>query len=272
MATYVIGDIQGCYAELCQLLELIEFNQDDRLWLTGDLVNRGPGSLETLRLVKSLGQRAVTVLGNHDLHLLAVAAGLAHQKKGDTLQAILDAPDREELLDWLRQQPLLHVEGRQVLVHAGLPPIWSVNEAQARAQELQQVLRSPRYQSFLAQMYGNQPDCWRPDLQGIERLRLITNYFTRMRFVGPHGELELKSKSELDKAPLGYQAWFYYPNPEWAGTHIYFGHWAALQGQTGMHDAIALDTGCVWGNCLTAQRLEDGQRFSVASQQPQSLE
>lgn len=272
MATYVIGDIQGCYQELMALLDLIQFSASDRLWLTGDLVNRGPGSLATLRAIKQLDRQVITVLGNHDLHLLAVAYGHGTCKRGDTIDDILAAPDCDELLDWLRFRPLLHLEERKVLVHAGLPPIWSADDALGFAHEVEAVLRSDDYLRYFANMYGNQPDCWREHLSGPARWRIITNYLTRMRFVGPRGELELKSKSELNAAPAGYRAWFYYPNPEWAGYRIYFGHWAALVGHTGMHDVFALDTGCVWGNSLTALRLEDQRLFSVPSRQPRTIE
>ncbi|MFP8965613.1 symmetrical bis(5'-nucleosyl)-tetraphosphatase [Pokkaliibacter sp. CJK22405] len=272
MARYVIGDIQGCYDEFRTLLDVIHFSDSDQLWIAGDLVNRGPDSLNTLRFVKSLGDQAISVLGNHDLHLLAIAHGHGTFKRGDTLEAIFAAEDRDELLHWLQHRPLLHRDGRQVLVHAGLPPIWSAADAEMYAREVEEVLRGDDAPTYFAHMYGNQPDRWQDDLEGAERWRVITNYLTRMRFVTPNGRLEFKSKSSMDEPPEGFLPWFLYKNPEWSGSYIYFGHWAALLGQTGMHDVFALDTGCVWGNTLTALRLDDQRLFSVPSLQPLSVE
>ena len=266
MATYVIGDLQGCYDELLQLLDQIGFNQDDRLWLTGDLVNRGPRSLETLRFVHSLGEQAVTVLGNHDLHLLALAAGV-DRKTHPTLEPILQAPDREELLDWLRHQPLLHDDKAlgHVMTHAGIPHIWSLKQARALSAELEQVLQGPDCYAFLHQMYGDQPDCWQDDLSGMDRWRAITNYFTRMRFITESGRLEFKGNGAPETAPEGFAPWYRQPRLVPLKRIQLFGHWAAL-GFHREHQVVALDSGCVWGNTLTAYRLEDACVFTQACQ------
>ncbi len=265
MATYAIGDIQGCYDQLQQLLEQIEFSDADRLWIAGDLVNRGPNSLDTLRFLKELGERATIVLGNHDLHLLAVHYGKTHQRRSDTLQAILDAPDREELMHWLRHQPLLAVDKElgYAMVHAGIPPAWSLKTARKRAKEVEEVLQSELAEEYFANMYGNQPDRWHPELTGWDRLRLITNYFTRMRFCDDAGTLELKAKGGLDTQPEGFQPWFHHERK--ADRYpILFGHWAALEGYAESDNVFALDTGCIWGNQLTAMRLEDRALFSCS--------
>lgn len=258
MAVFAVGDIQGCYDELMRILERIDFDPaEDRLWLTGDLVNRGPGSLETLRFVKEMGERAVSVLGNHDLHLLAVAAGTAPLRRSDTLDAVLAAPDREELLDWLRQRPLLHHSAvlGYTLVHAGLPPQWDLGLAAACARELEAVLRGPQYREFFRQMYGDEPRRWNPNLSGMERLRFIVNCFTRLRYCSVHGDLELKHKGPPGTQPAGCLPWFEVPDRLSAGAHILFGHWSTL-GEVRGHNAYALDTGCVWGGRLTALRLD----------------
>ncbi len=268
MATYVIGDVQGCYIELENLLSLIEFMPErDVLWFTGDLVNRGPGSLEVLRFVKSLGERHITVLGNHDLHLLAAAYGAGHLSSGDTLDAILAAPDKDRLIDWLRRRPLIHVDEKQniVLVHAGIAPCWQIDEAARLAREVESVLRGDTPDIFLRNMYGNQPDQWQEELEGIERLRCIVNYFTRMRFCYPDGRLELTYKGEIAGKPADLIPWFDVPDRVNTETDIIFGHWAALNGKADLPHLFPLDTGCVWGNCLTALRLDDFKRFSVPS-------
>lgn len=264
MATYAIGDIQGCYDELMRLLEQIGYSDSDTLWFAGDLVNRGPASLQTLRFVKSLGARGRTVLGNHDLHLLAVHQGTASSKRKDTLQPILDAPDREELLHWLLQQPLLLDDKAlgYVMTHAGIPHIWTLKQARKLAAEVEQVLRGPLAGEYFSHMYGNQPDTWRESEHGWARLRLITNYFTRMRFVTPAGKLDFSANGGLESQPRGYYPWYELERVKPIKRTLLFGHWAAL-GSTTRSDVIALDTGCVWGNALTALRLEDGQRFSV---------
>ncbi len=262
MATYAIGDIQGCYDELMRLLEQIDFNSDDRLWLTGDLVNRGPRSLETLRFVRQLGDRAVTVLGNHDLHLLALHHGNG-RKLDPTLAPIMAASDRDELLHWLQSRPLLHDDKTlgYVMTHAGIPHVWTLKQARQHAQELEQALQHADAPAFFQQMYGNQPDCWHDELTGIDRLRAITNYFTRMRFIKANGTLEFKANGGLDTAPKGFLPWFDQPRKKPLKRHQLFGHWAAL-GFNQLPGITALDSGCVWGNALTAVRLEDGSWFS----------
>ena len=268
MATYAIGDIQGCYAEFQQLLEQIRFDPaQDRLWLVGDLVNRGPDSLQVLRFVKSLGDKAITVLGNHDLHLLAVAEGTAELHRSDTLDEILAAPDRDELLFWLRQQRLLYAEGDYVLVHAGLLPQWSVKQAANLAHEVENALRGDDYATFLSRMYGNNPHNWDNDLDGYKRLRVIVNAFTRMRICTPQGELEFKFKGEIERIPAGYLPWFEVPERKSRKVTVIFGHWSAL-GLKVTPNVIALDTGCLWGGPMTAIRLEDRQLFQVSCSNP----
>jgi len=268
MATYAVGDIQGCCTELQQLLEHIRFDPSaDKLWLVGDLVNRGPDSLGVLRLVKSLGDAAVTVLGNHDLHLLAVAEGVAELHHSDTLGEILAAPDRDELLTWLRAQRLLHVQGNWVMVHAGLMPSWTVAQAQQLAHEVEAELRGEHYHQFLTRMYGNHPDCWQNDLTGYKRLRVITNAFTRMRICTARGEMEFKFKSEVQNIQAGYFPWFEVPGRASADATVVCGHWSAL-GLKVTPQIIALDTGCLWGGPLTAIRLEDRQLFQVSCDKP----
>ncbi|WP_239190333.1 symmetrical bis(5'-nucleosyl)-tetraphosphatase [Candidatus Nitrotoga sp. HW29] len=263
MATYAIGDIQGCYTELLRLLEQICFDPAiDRLWLVGDLVNRGPDSANVLRLIKSLGDAAITVLGNHDLHLLAVAEGAAKLHRYDTLHDILDAPDRNELLAWLRVQRLLYVEGDFVLVHAGLLPGWTVTQAQQLVHEVEAVLAGKHYHDFLVQMYGNHPDHWKDDLSGYKRLRVITNACTRIRVCTVRGEMEFKFKDEVHNIPEGYMPWFDVPGRASANATIVFGHWSAL-GLKVTPQIIALDTGCLWGGVLSAIRLEDRKLFQV---------
>jgi len=263
MPTYAIGDIQGCHAELLQLLAKIHFDPAaDRLWFVGDLVNRGPGTLGVLRLVKSLGDAAIVVLGNHDLHLLAVAAGVAKLHRSDTLQDILAAPDRDELLAWLRVQRLIHVENNVALLHAGLLPSWTITLAQQLAREVEIALQSDHYADFLLHMYGNQPNHWRDDWAGYERLRVVTNAFTRLRICTATGEMEFKFKGELQDVPAGYYPWFDVPARKSVDTTIVCGHWSAL-GLRVMPNVITLDTGCLWGGALTAVRLEDRKIFQV---------
>ncbi len=263
MAIYAVGDIQGCHTELVQLLEKIRFDpQLDKLWLVGDLVNRGPDSLRVLRLVRSLGESAITVLGNHDLHLLAVAQGTSRLHRGDTLDEILNAPDREELLTWLRNQRLLHVEGEFVLVHAGLLPGWTLEQAAGLAREVEAALQGDDYVDFLAHMYGNQPNAWTDDLTGYERLRVITNALTRMRICTERGKMEFNFKAELQNIPPGYRPWFDIPERKSRNSTVIFGHWSAL-GLLIRPKAIALDTGCLWGGPLTAIRLEDREVIQV---------
>lgn len=266
MPTYCVGDVQGCYDELIALLTKINFDlQNDQLWFTGDLVNRGPKSLQVLRFVKSLGPRAITVLGNHDLHLLAVANQQASSKKQDTLDEILKAHDSEELCDWLRKQPLLHHDAnlQYTMTHAGLPPHWDLIKAQQCADEVSQALKSNHYLDFLANMYGEKPNLWSDNLSGWPRLRLITNYLTRMRLCNAEGELNLSKKGKVTQRDDGFLPWFKISGRQNKNLRIVFGHWAALEGITDEPDIFAVDTGCVWGNCLTALRLEDQQRFSI---------
>jgi bis(5'-nucleosyl)-tetraphosphatase (symmetrical) len=267
MAVFAIGDIQGCHTDLERLLDRINFDPaEDRLWFAGDIVNRGPGSLEALRLVRRLGDKAVAVLGNHDMHLLAVAhGGQRAPGRRDTLAQILDAPDAGDLLDWLRRRPFFHDDPDlgYCLVHAGLPPQWSTGEAAARSAELEAVLQGPDWRDFLAAMYGNQPDLWDPDLSGHDRLRFIVNSFTRMRFVTPEGRLDFRHKGPPGSQPAGLVPWYEAPGRRSAGHHVLFGHWSTL-GEVRGHNVYPLDTGCVWGGSLTAFRLdEDGGWTSV---------
>ena len=264
MSTYVIGDVHGCYAELQQLLSVINFRPDvDRLWFLGDLVNRGPSSLEVLRFVKGLGDSAKTVLGNHDLHLLAVASGIKTTGRRDLFGDLMLAEDLDLLVGWLRHCPLIldAPEFNAVLVHAGLPPQWSLAKCLARAAEVEAALRCDDWQEFLAGMYGNNPRKWHSDMVGVERWRTITNYFTRMRHCKKGGRLEFRHISRT--APEGYQPWYQY-EVDRKGRQVLFGHWAALMGETGRSDCLALDYGCVWGGHLCALRLEDRKAFKVA--------
>lgn len=263
MATYAIGDVQGCMNELESLLGACAFDRGrDRLWFVGDLVNRGPASLEVLRFVRGLGESAVAVLGNHDLHLLSVAEGLVKPRGDDTLEAVLGAPDRAELLDWLRARPLLHSAGNDVLVHAGLLPQWSVAQAKSLAGEVEASLRGPAYRDFLAHLYGGLPAAWDNDLQGMDRLRVIVNAMTRMRFCTDAGTMEFHSKGGRRDAPAGYRAWFDVPDRRSAGSNLICGHWSAL-GLYVQPGLIALDSGCVWGGSLSAVRLEDKRLFQI---------
>jgi bis(5'-nucleosyl)-tetraphosphatase (symmetrical) len=264
MSTYAIGDIQGCFTALQRLLEHIGFDPGrDRLWLVGDLVNRGPDSLATLRWAKGLGKSAVTVLGNHDLHLLAVAWGFVKPHRSDTLEEVLAAPDRGELLDWLRRQRLFHREGEYALVHAGLLPQWTAERADQLAREVEAVLGGERYLDFLAHMYGNEPREWREDLHGMARLRLITNAMTRLRFCTPTGTMEFAHKGLPENAPEGYLPWYGVPGRASVDCTVIFGHWSAL-GLKVHSNLIALDTGCLWGGHLSALRLEDRRVFQVS--------
>lgn len=265
MSTYAVGDIQGCYDVLCRLLDKVHFDpQTDSLWVVGDMVNRGPQSLDTLRFIYSLGHRAHVVLGNHDLHLLAVAHNIRPLSKSDTLQLILDAPEVDELLHWLRHLPLLHHDSdlNYVMVHAGIAPQWTLNQAKQYANEVELALRSDDYINYLRDMYGNTPSNWDNSLAGGARLRTITNYFTRMRCLDTQGNLNLKNKGLPQQNDI---PWFSYPNRQTDQERIIFGHWAALDGNTNMANAIGLDTGCVWGNRLTLMRLEDGVLFTQAA-------
>lgn len=264
MATYAIGDIQGCHRELMALLEKCQFEPEtDRLWLVGDLVNRGPGSLDTLRFVRKLDDRAITVLGNHDLYLLKIAhGGASERKRHDTLQPILEAPDRIELIDWLRTRPLMHVEGNHAMVHAGLLPQWTVPQARKLALEVEASLAGPACAATLAHLWGNLPKAWHDELEGIGRMRVIVNAMTRMRFCKANGEMEFDAKGPPEKTPPDHYPWFELPNRASAGTTIVCGHWSAL-GLRMTPGLLALDSGCVWGEKLTAVRLEDRAVFQV---------
>lgn len=258
MATYAIGDVQGCYDQLLRLLERIAFDPArDTLWFVGDLVNRGPQSRAVVRFVKNLGSRAVTVLGNHDLALLVVAEGIKRAHASDTFGDILAAPDRDELLDWLRHQKMMHADERYAMVHAGLLPQWSVSRALALGSEVEQALRGDGWRELLQRMYGNQPDRWQDDLSGFDRLRVITNAMTRMRLCTTDGTMEFSHKIGLEVGvPPGFMPWYDVPARASVGTPVIFGHWAAL-GLLVRPDVISLDSGCVWGRALSALRLED---------------
>ncbi len=266
MATYAIGDIQGCYRPLQDLLARCAFDPaSDRLWLVGDLVNRGPDSLAVLRLLRSLGDAVHTVLGNHDLYLLMLAAGVRPRGADEGLSTILQAPDRDELLHWLRQQPLLRVYPQHVLVHAGLLPQWSWQQAAALAAEVATVLRAGEITDFLLQLAGNKPRLWDDSLAGMERLRLVVNACTRMRFCHADGSLDFDAKGPPNAAPKGCLPWFELPSVRPPTHTIVCGHWSAL----GLHRApglLALDTGCVWGGPLTAVRIENDEVIQVPGQ------
>lgn len=264
MSTYAIGDLQGCLEPLQRLLEQIQFDPAiDRLWIAGDIVNRGPSSLETLRFLYELRTSVIPVLGNHDLHFLAVAFGHKRKSSFDTLEELLKAEDCRELIEWLRQCKLLHRDTQMgfTMVHAGIPPIWSMEQAEAHAREVEAVLQSNQLDDFLSQMYGNKPMRWKNKLVGMDRLRIITNYFTRMRFCTSSGELDLETKTGPDQHPPGFAPWFSHPKHKCRDHKIIFGHWAALEGKADAPNVYALDTGCVWGGSLTALRLEDEHIF-----------
>jgi bis(5'-nucleosyl)-tetraphosphatase (symmetrical) len=259
MASYAIGDVQGCFDELTQLLDAIRFEpKRDVLWFVGDLVNRGPKSLEVLRFVRSLGDRAITVLGNHDLHLIAQNAGIERARKDDTFQDVLRATDAGDLVSWLRTRPLMHVEGAYAMIHAGLLPQWSIKKAGGLAKEVEAALAAADYREFLAHLYGSTPARWSDSLSGWDRLRVIVNALTRMRFCTPDGRMEFRAKGNIP--PAGYRPWFEARKKE--KRTVVFGHWSAL----GLHlaDGFAgLDCGCVWGGSLAALRLEDRKLFQV---------
>ena len=260
MATYAIGDVQGCFDELQALLGRVGFNRvHDRLWFVGDLVNRGPKSLEVLRFVRELGDRAIVVLGNHDLHLITQHEGFEKKRKDDTFVDVLGAPDAKELVAWLRARPLMHAEGSWAMVHGGLLPQWSIQLSRALAKEVEAALRAPNYRDFLANMYGSQPDRWAEALAGWDRLRVIVNAMTRMRFCTPEGKMEFHTNGV--EPPAGYMAWYEARRDD---ASILFGHWSAL-GLKLTEKIVGLDTGCVWGGSLTALRLEDRWLAQVPS-------
>ncbi|MEY3808404.1 MAG: hypothetical protein RI893_1380 [Pseudomonadota bacterium] len=264
MAIYAIGDIQGCFDELLRLLDTISFNEHtDQLWFAGDLVNRGPKSLETLRFVKSLGDSAITVLGNHDLHLLAASCAPKIANKKDSLLPILEAPDRDELIHWLRHRPLFHFNDDFCLVHAGLPPQWDLKKTKKMALLAEQALKALDYQEFLKQMYGNKPNIWSSDLKGVEKLRFIINCLTRMRYCDINGRLDFVQSGPLGSQPKNLVPWFLAPKRKSANMRIIFGHWSSLGYYEGPN-CYAIDTGCLWGGQLTALKLgEPVQRFSI---------
>jgi bis(5'-nucleosyl)-tetraphosphatase (symmetrical) len=256
MASYLIGDLQGCDAPLARLLARIAFSPSrDTLYLLGDLVNRGPASAAVLRRLMGYGDAARCLLGNHDLSMLAVAHGHRAPHRNDTMDDVLAAPDREAMLEWLRHRAMaLHAHGI-LMVHGGVLPSWDLAQTLALAREVEAVLRSPDLPSFLAQMYGNQPDHWEDGLRGADRLRVIVNALTRLRFCTPEGVMDLKASGGLEQAPPGLLPWFDVPGRKTAGTTIAFGHWSTL-GYLRRPDLIALDTGCVWGGCLSALKLD----------------
>lgn len=259
MATYAIGDVQGCYDELQRLLHKLSYDSSrDRLWFVGDLVNRGPKSLEVLRFVRELGERAVVVLGNHDLHLVAQHEGCERPRKDDTFYDVLEAPDRRDLVDWLRCRPMVHVEGAYAMVHAGLLPQWSIERALALGHEVEHALAGPRHVEFLQNMYGSIPAQWDEALSGWDRLRVIVNAMTRMRFCDRQGRMDLYGKGSQPRN--GYLRW-YEARPRDAHT-IVFGHWSQL-GRVLQDGVVGLDSGCVWGGALSALRLEDRAVYEV---------
>ena len=257
---YLIGDVQGCDEALGRLLDACGFSPSrDRLVLLGDLVNRGPSSLAVLRRMRDLGGSATCLLGNHDLHLLAVAHGVRRLHRGDTFADVLDDAQRETWLAWLRERPLAHEECGWLCVHAGVPPQWDAAQTLERAAEVQEALRGPGFGEFMRALYGDEPTRWDEALAGHARLRFIVNALTRMRFVDARGTLELKTKERAGAAPPGFAPWFTLPARRTAGTPVAFGHWSTL-GLVERPDLLALDTGCVWGGCLTAVRVDGGRR------------
>ena len=264
MSIYAVGDLQGCYEPLMRLLDKLDFDDNkDELWCAGDLVNRGPKSLKVLEFCMGLGKAFTCSLGNHDLHLLAVAACRRTIKRQDTFDDVLTSPNRDDILHWLRHQKLLHYDRNRdlAMVHAGIPPQWSIKKACKLAAEVESVIQDDNLaELYYNNMYGNSPDKLSSDLTGPVRWRVITNYLTRMRFCTPKGHLELETKTGLDKAPKGCMPWFQVPERKATDTRILFGHWAALMGETGIDNVHALDTGCVWGHKLTAIDIDKPQK------------
>lgn len=263
MTTYAIGDIQGCYSSLVQLIDLLHATSSNSKFIfVGDLINRGPQSLQTIREIKALGGKAKVILGNHDLHLMAVAYGIRQSHRSDTIQEILTAPDLTDLLDWLRHQPLSLFDTGHLLVHAGVVPQWTLQQTLSLAREVEAVLRGPDWLDFLRHMYGNSPAQWSDDLQGYDRLRCIINALTRIRFCTADGTMEFASKEGSIAPESGYMPWFDVPGRKTADTPIVFGHWSTL-GLLQRPNLLGIDTGCVWGGKLTAVRLEDHAIFQV---------
>jgi len=271
VAIYAIGDVQGCLPSLLELLDKINFRTNqDQIWFAGDLVNRGPDSLDTLRFVKDLGASATTVLGNHDLHLLAVAGGYATAHSEDTLSAILRAPDREALLDWLRMQPLIHHDPAigYTMIHAGLPPQWDLHTAISLCREVEDILSGSQYTDYLANMYGNYPDLWDDNLEGWDRLRYITNCLTRLRYCDENGLLCLSAKGVPGSQPDEFKPWFEVTGRATSAERILFGHWSTL-GSRDDNNIHSLDGGCLWGGSLCALRLDQKkpERISINCQE-----
>jgi bis(5'-nucleosyl)-tetraphosphatase (symmetrical) len=273
VATYAIGDLQGCLAEFEQLLEVMSFGRQDQLWLVGDLINRGPNSKQTLEAVIALGSQVVTVLGNHDLHFLAIQDGGHEPSRSDTFDELLASPRVEEYASWLRCQKLAHVDETLgfAMTHAGIPHIWTVQEAMALASEVEAVLRDEgeiSYSEYCETLYGNEPALWDEGLEGMSRFRMITNYLTRMRLIRDDGRLDFDHKGALIDAPSGWSPWFEL-NPLRTETLV-FGHWAALDGDTGLSDTVGIDTGCVWGRKMTGICLETREMYAVPATQETS--
>ncbi len=261
--TFAVGDLQGCLEPLQRLLDKVNFDESkDQLWCVGDLVNRGPDSLGTLEFLYSIRKSLKVVLGNHDLHLLAIAYGEKKYKEDNDLSRIIQSDNADTLLKWLRKQPLLQWDKDKNLAmcHAGIPPMWDLKTAKALSKEVQLVLKSSRHIYMYRAMYGNTPELWNDELQGMERLRVIINYFTRMRFLGPQGELDLDNKKDVKGAADDLKPWFQYPH-QLKKTRLLFGHWAALEGMFDHPQITGLDTGCVWGGPMTLQHIESGKRY-----------
>ncbi len=268
MATYAIGDLHGCFDQLLNLLDQIKYDQQqDVLWFTGDLINGGPKPVETVRFIKELGDRAICVLGNHDLTLLRITSCDLEPPKSKRIgfEPILHAPDRQELIDWLRGQPLSHYDPsfNALLVHAGVLPSWDLTTIQSLSSEIEIILQAPNIDKNYYPIYGNTPYTWDNTLRGDERARFILNCLTRMRFCTPFGGLEFEHNGNANSAPTGYMPWYAVPNRMTKDVNIIFGHWSAIAGETGVNNAFAIDTGCMWGGRLTALRLDDWQTFSV---------
>tara|TARA_A100001037_G_C15139223_1_gene632761 strand:- start:1128 stop:1943 length:816 start_codon:yes stop_codon:yes gene_type:complete len=269
VSTYAVGDVQGCYQELVQLLKEIGFNpKQDTIWFLGDLVNRGPSSLEVVQLVRSFGESSKLVLGNHDLHFLAIYFGGHSANKNDTFIDLLEATEVDQIANWYCKQPLLAIDKNlgYAMVHAGIPHFWGLKKALSLASEVSTQINGAQRIDFFRRMYGNKPDVWSDDLKGMDRLRLITNYLTRMRLTNDQGQLNFSHKGQLSDAPPGWHPWYQLKRKKSLEFTVLFGHWAALNNGTGRSDVIALDTGCVWGRELTAFCLETKQIYSVPSQ------
>ncbi|MBA3661277.1 MAG: symmetrical bis(5'-nucleosyl)-tetraphosphatase [Gammaproteobacteria bacterium] len=266
MSTYAIGDVQGCYQPLQKLLEKINFNPDtDTLWFAGDLVNRGPESQAVLEFIYGLGKRHIVTLGNHDLYLMARGFARKEKQPFDTLDSLMQAKIFPDLLEWLRHLPLLHHDQHLgfIMTHAGVAPLWDLTQAKKLAHEVEENLQGSQFKTYLAQMYGDTPALWQDNLQGMARWRCIINYFTRMRYCYADGSLNFNFKGRPDQKPADLIPWFELPTRVPLAGQLIFGHWAALNGEVSIPHLFPLDTGCVWGKCLTALRLEDRQIFQV---------